>query len=58
MDVVRWQRISVPIEPIATDDALIEAVGGALEAAVDAAGRSIVAIVTLTGRGPATQGHL
>ena len=52
MDVVRWQRISVPIEPIATDDALIEAVGGALEAAVDTAGRSVVAIVTLTGRGP------
>jgi len=52
MDVVRWQRIGVPIEPIATDDALIQAVGGAIETAVDAAGRSIVAIVTLTGRGP------
>ena len=52
MDVVRWQRLNVPIEPIATEEALIEAVGGAVEAAVDSAGRSVVAIVTLTGRSP------
>ncbi len=52
MDVVRWQRISVPIDAIPTEDALIQAIGGAVEAAVDAAGRSIVALVNLTGRGP------
>ena len=52
MDVVRWQRMAVPIEAIATEEALIEAIAGALESAVDAAERSVVAIVTLTGRGP------
>jgi DNA repair protein SbcD/Mre11 len=52
MDVVRWQRLTIAIDGITTDDGLIQAVGGAVEAAADAAGRSIVALVTLTGRGP------
>jgi predicted phosphodiesterase len=52
MDVVRWQRLGVPIDDIATDEGLVAAVGGAIEAAADAAGRSIVANVRLTGRGP------
>jgi exonuclease SbcD len=52
MDVVRWQRLSVSIEGIPTEEALILAVGDAIEAAADRAGRSIVALVTLTGRGP------
>jgi DNA repair protein SbcD/Mre11 len=52
IDVVRWQRLSVPIDGIATEEALIQAVGDALEAAADTAERSIVALVTLTGRGP------
>lgn len=51
-DVVRWQRLTVPIDGISTMDGLIGAVAGAIEAAADAAARSIVAIVTLTGRGP------
>ncbi len=52
MDVVRWQRLTIAIDGITTDDGLIQAVGGAVEAAADAAGCSIVALVTLTGRGP------
>ena len=52
MDVVRWQRLTVQVDAIATEEALVQAVGGAIEAAADAAGRSIVAIVSLTGRGP------
>jgi hypothetical protein len=52
MDVVRWQRLSVPIDGIASEEALIQVVGDALEAAGSAAGRSIVALVSLTGRGP------
>ncbi len=52
MDVVRWQRLSVPIDGVATEEVLIQAIGDAIEAAADAAGRSIVALVTLVGRGP------
>jgi exonuclease SbcD len=52
MDVVRWQRLSLPIEGIATEEGLYHAVGDAIESAATAAGRSIVALVTLTGRGP------
>ena len=52
MDVVRWQRLSVSIDGVPTEEALIRAVGDAIEGAADAAGRSIVALVTLTGRGP------
>lgn len=52
MDVVRWQRLSLSIEGIATEEGLYQAVGDAIETAGQAAGRSIVALVTLTGRGP------
>jgi DNA repair protein SbcD/Mre11 len=52
MDVVRWQRLSLPIEGFATEEGLVQAVGDAIESASTAAGRSIVALVTLTGRGP------
>jgi DNA repair protein SbcD/Mre11 len=52
MDVVRWQRLSLPIEGIATEEGLYQAVGDAIESAATAARRSIVALVTLTGRGP------
>ena len=52
MDVVRWQRLNLSIEEIATEEALCQAIGDAIETAATAAGRSIVALVTLTGRGP------
>ncbi len=52
MDVVRWQRLTVPIDGIPSEEALIQAVGDAIEAAADAVERSIVALVSLTGRGP------
>ncbi|MGH2465208.1 MAG: metallophosphoesterase family protein [Candidatus Limnocylindrales bacterium] len=52
MDVVRWQRLSVSIERIATEDELVLAVGDAIESAATQAGRSVVALTTLTGRGP------
>ena len=52
MDVVRWQRLTVAIDGVATEEALVQAVGDAIETAATAAGRSIVALVTLTGRGP------
>ena len=52
MDVVRWQRLAVAIDGLASDEALIQAVGQAIETAADEAGRSIVALVNLTGRGP------
>jgi DNA repair protein SbcD/Mre11 len=52
MDVVRWQRLSLSIEGIETSDQLIDVITRALERATDEAGRSIVAIVTLAGRGP------
>lgn len=52
IDVVRWQRLTVPIDGIATEEALVQAVGDAIETAASAAGISIVALVTLAGRGP------
>jgi exonuclease SbcD len=52
MDVVRWQRLNLSIEGIATEEDLYQAVGDAIETAAIEAGRSIVALVTLTGRGP------
>jgi DNA repair protein SbcD/Mre11 len=51
MDVVRWQRMTVAIDGIATEDGLVQAIGEAIEGAAEDAQRSIVAIVTLTGRG-------
>ncbi len=52
LDVVRWQILDVPIDELATEEALIEAVVSAVDDARTAAGRSVVARVKLTGRGP------
>lgn len=51
-DAVRWQLIEVPIEPIATEEGLVDAVADAVDGARSAASRPIVARVTLVGRGP------
>lgn len=51
-DVVRWRLVELPVEGIEGEEALIEAVVGAVESAQADAGRSIVARVTLTGRAP------
>ncbi len=52
VDVVRWQAVRVEIDGLEDDDALIDAVVRAVGDAQSAAGRSIVARVTLVGRGP------
>lgn len=52
VDVVRWQLIDVPIEELETEEALVDAVTSAVGGACSAADRSIVARITLTGRGP------
>ena len=52
VDVVRWQLLGVPIGDLATEEALVDAVAMAVDEARIAADRSIVARVTLTGRGP------
>lgn len=52
MDVVRWQRLLVSIDGLASEDALIQAIGQEIETAASEAGRSIVALVSLAGRGP------
>ena len=52
VDVVRWQLLGVPIGDLATEEALVDAVATAVDEARIAADRSIVARVTLTGRGP------
>ncbi len=51
-DVVRWQLLGVPIDELETEEALVERIVGAVDDARTAAGRSIVARVELTGRGP------
>jgi exonuclease SbcD len=51
-DVVRWQLLDVPIGELGTDEALVAAVAGRVDDARSAAGRSIVARLQLTGRGP------
>lgn len=51
-DAVRWHLLEVDIGEVDGEEALIEAVVGAVEAAHLAAGRPIVARVTLVGRGP------
>ena len=52
VDVVRWQLLDVPVDGLATEEALIGAVIDAVGQAQEAAGRSVVARVQLTGRGP------
>jgi exonuclease SbcD len=51
-DVVRWRLLDVPIDEVAGEDALVAAIASAVDAARAEAGRSIVARVTLTWRGP------
>jgi DNA repair protein SbcD/Mre11 len=50
-DVVRWALLDVDIGPVAGEEALVETVSAAVEGAQQAAGRPVVARVTLTGRG-------
>ena len=52
LDIVRWQILDVAIDELATEESLIEAVVAAVDDARTAAGRSVVARVRLTGRGP------
>jgi len=52
VDVVRWQLLDVPIGDLDTEEALVDAVTTAVDGARIAADRSIVARVTLIGRGP------
>ena len=52
VDVVRWQMVDVSIEDFTVDEELAYRVAGAVDATRSAAGRSIVARVRLTGRGP------
>lgn len=51
-DAVRWHLLEVDISEVDGEEALVEAVVGAVEAAQQAAARPIVARVTLVGRGP------
>jgi hypothetical protein len=52
VDVVRWQLLEVPVDSLATEEALIGAVIEVVGKAQESAGRSIVARVRLSGRGP------
>jgi DNA repair exonuclease SbcCD nuclease subunit len=52
VDVVRWQVLDVPIDELGTEESLIGAVVEAVGTAQTETGRSIVARVRLTGRGP------
>jgi DNA repair protein SbcD/Mre11 len=51
-DAVRWHLLEIDIGGVDGEEGLIEAVVGAVESARQAAGRPIVARVTLVGRGP------
>lgn len=51
VDVVRWQLLGVPIDGVSGKDGLLDAIVAAAEGARSTAGRSIVARLTLTGRG-------
>ena len=52
VDTVRWCLLEVEIDGIEAEDALIDRVSEVVASAHEAAERSIVARVTLTGRGP------
>jgi DNA repair protein SbcD/Mre11 len=52
VDVVRWQLLGVSIAELNTEEALVDAVTAAVDEARTAADRSIVARVSLIGRGP------
>jgi DNA repair exonuclease SbcCD nuclease subunit len=51
-DVVRWQLLDVPIDGLTDDESLVDRVITTVDQARSSAGRSIVARVRITGRGP------
>ncbi len=52
LDVVRWQILDLPIDGLATEESLVDAIVTSVDDARNSAGRSIVARVRLVGRGP------
>ncbi len=53
VDVVRWERISLDISDIETEQNLIDGLHERMQTVLDASdGRSVVARITLSGRGP------
>lgn len=53
VDVVRWQRVDVPVGLLEGDEAIANAITDAVDEVQSRAGRSVVARVRLTGAGPA-----
>ena len=51
-DTVRWERVSIDISALETEQDLLDAVGGAMQNLLDGAeGKSVVVRTTITGRG-------
>ena len=51
-DTVRWERVSIDISALETEEDLLDAVGGAMQNLLDGAeGKSVVVRTTITGRG-------
>ena len=54
VDLIRWERVSVDISPLESEQSLLDALHGKMEDVLDSAdGRSVVARVSITGRGRA-----
>ena len=52
VDLIRWERVSVDISPLELEQSLLDALHGKMEDMLDSAdGRSVVARVSITGRG-------
>ena len=52
VDLIRWGRVSVDISPLELEQGLLDALHGKMEDVLDSAdGRSVVARVSITGRG-------
>ena len=52
VDLIRWERVSVDISPLESEQSLLDALHGKMEDVLDSAdGRSVVARVCITGRG-------
>ena len=52
VDLIRWERVSVDISPLEPEQSLLDALHGKMEDVLDSAdGRSVVARVSITGRG-------
>ena len=52
VDLIRWERVSVDISPLESEQSLLDALHGKMEDVLDSAdGRSVVARVSITGRG-------